>query len=88
LLCLLLLATPFLCPYAGPTYSIVLTIVHFDGTPSYPSTVLYRTHMTISEFSKVVSRSLVLRLDRVIAHLVQVGIISGINARVVTKLEL
>jgi len=39
LLCLLPLATPFLCPYAGPTYSIVSTIVHFDGTPSYPSTI-------------------------------------------------
>ena len=39
LLCLLLSATPFLCLYAGPTHSIVLTIVHFDGTPSYPSTV-------------------------------------------------
>jgi hypothetical protein len=31
-LCLLSSATSFLCPYAGPTYSIVLTIVHFDGT--------------------------------------------------------
>jgi hypothetical protein len=30
----------------------------------------------------VVSRSLVLRLDKVIAHLVQVGVISGIDARV------
>ena len=28
------------CLYAGLTYSIVLTIVHFDGTPSYPSTVV------------------------------------------------
>jgi hypothetical protein len=32
LLCLLPPITSFLCPYAGPTYSIVLTIVHFDGT--------------------------------------------------------
>jgi hypothetical protein len=33
-LSLLLLLLPemlFLCPYAGPTYSIVLTIVHSDG---------------------------------------------------------
>jgi len=30
--CLLPPATLFLCPYAGPTYSIVLTIVHYDGT--------------------------------------------------------
>ena len=44
--------------------------------------VLHRTHITISEFSRVVSRSLVLRLDGVIAHLVQVGMISGIDARV------
>ena len=39
LLCLLLSATPFLCLYAGPTHSIVLTIVHFDSTPLYPSTL-------------------------------------------------
>jgi hypothetical protein len=32
LLLLLPLATLFLCPYAGPIYSIVLTIVHPDGT--------------------------------------------------------
>jgi hypothetical protein len=38
--------------------------------------------MTILEFSRVVSRSLVLRLDGVIAHLVWVGVISGIDARV------
>jgi hypothetical protein len=38
--------------------------------------------MTVLEFSRVVSRSLVLRLDEVIAHLVQVGVISGIDARV------
>jgi hypothetical protein len=29
---LLLPETLFLCPYAGPTYFIVLTIVHADGT--------------------------------------------------------
>jgi hypothetical protein len=29
---LLLLATLFLCPYAGPTYSIIMTIVQTDGT--------------------------------------------------------
>jgi hypothetical protein len=33
------LALLFLCFYASPTYSIVLTIVHFDGTPLYPSTI-------------------------------------------------
>ena len=32
LLCLLPPATLFLCLYARPTYSIVLTIVHSDGT--------------------------------------------------------
>jgi hypothetical protein len=32
LLLLLLPAMSFLCPYASLTYSIVLTIVHFDGT--------------------------------------------------------
>jgi len=42
LLCLLLLATLFLCLYAGLTYSIVSTIVHFDGTPSYPF-IVYAT---------------------------------------------
>jgi hypothetical protein len=30
--CLLLLTTSFLCPYAGPSYSIALTIGHFGGT--------------------------------------------------------
>ena len=44
--------------------------------------VLYRTRMTILEFSRVVSRSIILRLDGVIAHLVWVGVISGIDARV------
>ena len=38
--------------------------------------------MTISEFSGVVSMSLVLRSDGVIAHPVRVGVISGIDARV------
>ena len=38
--------------------------------------------MTISEFSRVVSRSLVLKSDRVIAHLVRVGVISRIDAKV------
>src|SRR5271169_4538778 len=41
-----------------------------------------RTRMTVSEFSGVVSRSLVLRSDGVIAHPVRVGVISGIDARV------
>jgi predicted RNA binding protein with dsRBD fold (UPF0201 family) len=30
--CLLLRTASFLCSYAGPTCSIVLTIVHSDGT--------------------------------------------------------
>ncbi len=44
--------------------------------------MLRRTRITISEFSRVVSRFLVLRLDRVIAYLVRVGVISRIDARV------
>jgi hypothetical protein len=45
--------------------------------------VLYRTCITVSEFSRIVSRSLVLRSDKVIAYPVQVGIISRIDARVI-----
>jgi hypothetical protein len=37
----------FLCLYAGPTYSIALTIVHFDGTPTHPSTVLLAMHLEL-----------------------------------------
>jgi hypothetical protein len=44
--------------------------------------MLRRTCITVLEFLGVVSRSLVLRSDKVIAYLVRVGIISGIDTRV------
>jgi hypothetical protein len=45
--------------------------------------MLCRTRIIVSEFSRVVSISLILRLDRVTTHLVRVSVISRIDARVI-----
>jgi hypothetical protein len=49
LLCSLPLATLFPCLYAGPTYSIVLTIVHSDSTSILS---LHTTIATIATLAK------------------------------------
>jgi hypothetical protein len=41
-----------------------------------------RVYRTVLEFSYIIRRSLVLRSNRVIAHLVHIGVIRGINTRV------